>query len=181
MAGLDREVGRLERTAALLVDDLEAPDDLDVVDEVGQVARPAAAVEVGHEGRSADGAEDQVAAAERDVAPRVASVERELGRRLRDELLDQPAVEPGVAPAPVDDGSGPGEHVERPVTEHLDADLAEDPERGPVDRLDLVCAEDLDRPEWVHDRPPRELAETGGGRRPRRWPMSEDTWEPSRR
>ena len=46
VAGLDREVGRLERAAALLVDDVERADQPDVVDEVGEVAGPPAAVEV---------------------------------------------------------------------------------------------------------------------------------------
>ena len=39
VAGLDRQVGRLERAAALLVDDVERADQPDVVDEVGDVAR----------------------------------------------------------------------------------------------------------------------------------------------
>ena len=51
MAGRDRQVGRLERAAALLLDDVERADDPDVVAEVGEVARPPAAVEVGDEGR----------------------------------------------------------------------------------------------------------------------------------
>ena len=70
------QVVRLERAAALLVDDVERADDPDVVDEVGEVAGAPAAIEVAHEGRAADRAEDEVRAAERDVPLRVAGVER---------------------------------------------------------------------------------------------------------
>ncbi len=113
MAGLDRQVGRLERAAALLVDDVQAADEPDVVDEVGHVARPPAALDVGHEGRPADGAEDEVPAAEADVARRVPGVEGELRRRESDELLDEPVVEPDDAPVPIDRRPGPGQDVDR--------------------------------------------------------------------
>ena len=66
VAGLDRQVVRFERAAALLVDDVERADDPDVVDEVGVVAGAPAAVEVGDEGRPADGPEDEVRATEPD-------------------------------------------------------------------------------------------------------------------
>ena len=46
VAGLDRQVGRLERAAALLVDDVEGADQPHVIAEVGEVARAPAAVEV---------------------------------------------------------------------------------------------------------------------------------------
>jgi hypothetical protein len=74
MAGRDRQVRRFERTATLLVDDVEGADDADVVEEVGVVAGPAAAVDVGDEGGSADRAEDDMSVAEGDVPGGVASV-----------------------------------------------------------------------------------------------------------
>jgi hypothetical protein len=46
VAGLDRQVGRLERAATLLVDDVERADESDVVGEVGDVTRSSTAVEV---------------------------------------------------------------------------------------------------------------------------------------
>ena len=82
VARLDREVVRLERAAALLVDDVERPDQPDVVDEVGEVARPPAAIEVADEGRPADRPEHEVRAAEDDVALGVPGVELE-GRAVR--------------------------------------------------------------------------------------------------
>ncbi len=160
--GGHRQVGRLERAAGLLLDDVEARDHLDVVDEVGEVAGPPATVEVGHEGWPADRAEDQVVAAQGHVALRVAGVQPELGGCLRYELLDQAVIEPDRAAAPVDLGAGRREQVDRLVAEHLEADLAQDPERRPVDRLDLVRAEDLDRAKRVDDRAPGQLGDPAG-------------------
>ena len=163
VAGGDRQVGRLERSAALLVDDVEAADQPDVVDEVGVVAGAPAAVEVRHERRAADRAEHEVVAAEADVPFRIARVELEFAGRQRDELLDAVRVEADAARRVVDVRAVGAEQVDRPVAEHLDADLAEDPERRPMDRLDLVRAQDLDRAVRVAQRPPRSLADAGRG------------------
>ena len=81
VARLDRQVRRLERAAALLVDDVERADDPDVVLEVREVAGPPAAIDVGDERRPADRAEDQVAIAEDEVPLRVPGVELEARRR----------------------------------------------------------------------------------------------------
>ena len=159
VARLDRQVGRLERTAALLVDDVEGADEPHVVDEVGDVPGSASAVEVAHEGRAADGAEDEVVAAEQHVALRVPRVQRELARRQRDELLDLARVEPDVARRSIDPGAGPGERIEGAVAEHLEPDLGEDAQRRLMDRLDVVRGQDLDRPVRVHQPPPRQLAD----------------------
>ncbi len=86
-------------------------------------------------------------------------MEGELGRRLGDERLDEAVVEADPPGRPIDAGACPGEDVDRPGAEDLDPDLAEDPERRPVDRLDLVCAQDLDRRERVLDHTPGQPAE----------------------
>ena len=164
MARLDRQVGRLERAAALLVDDVERADEPDVVDEVRRSCRLAGR----GRGRVTNAGpptalKTTCAAAEDDVALRVAGVERELARRGR-----RSAPRPGagssrtrrvsagrrVAPAR-------RERVERPVAEDLDADLREDPQRGAMDRLDLVGGQDLERPERVDQASPRELPDPG--------------------
>ena len=163
VAGLDRQVVRLERAAALLVDDVEGADEPDVVDEVGEVAGPPAAVEVAHEGRAADGPEDEVRAAEGDVPLGVPGVQIELGRSSRDQRLDVVGIEPDAPVGAVDGRAGARERIERPVAEHLDTDLGQDPQRRPMDRLDLVRRQDLDRPERVRQPPPRELLQTGRG------------------
>jgi hypothetical protein len=82
VAGRDRQVGRLERAAALLVDDVERADHLHVVAEVGVVAGPPAAVDVGDERRAADGREDDVAATELEVLRGIPGVEAERRGRL---------------------------------------------------------------------------------------------------
>ena len=102
VAGRDRQVGRLERAAALLVDDVERADQADVVEEVGGVAGSPAAVEVADEGRAADGAEDEVGATEDEVPGRVPGVERELRGGQRDERLDLLGIEPDAPGRPVD-------------------------------------------------------------------------------
>src|SRR5262245_66560157 len=53
-----------------------------------------------------------------------------------------------------DTSPGSLEQVDRPSAEHLDADIAQDPQPRLVDRLDLVGAQDLDRRERVDDPPP---------------------------
>ena len=72
-------------------------------------------------------------------------------------------IEPDAAAGAVDRRAGAGEGVERPVAEHLDPDLGQDPQRRRVDRLDLVGRQDLDRAERVDQPPPRELWQTRRG------------------
>ena len=163
VAGRDRQVRGLERTAALLVDDVERADEPDVVDEVRVVAGPAAAVEVGDERRPADGAEDEVGAAEDDVPLRVAGVEPELGRRGPDQLLGVGRVQADASLEAVDPGAGRRERVQHAVTEDLEPDLGQDPERRAVDGLHLVGRQDLERPERVRQAAPWKLLDRAAG------------------
>ena len=128
VAGRDRQVRGLERTAALLVDDVERGDQPDVLDEVRVVAGTAAAIEVGDERRPADGREDEVGAPEDDVPVRVAGVEPELGRRGPDQLLGVGRVEADASLESVDPGAGRRERVEHAVAEDLEPDLGQDPQ-----------------------------------------------------
>ena len=175
VAGLDRQVVGLEGSAALLVDDVERADEPDVVDEVGEVAGPSAAIEVADEGRPADGPEDEVRAAEHDVPLRVPGVELELGRRQ-----SRPAPRPGPGRGgrcgrSVDRRAGAANASSARSPRHLHADLGQDPQRRPVDRLDLVGRQDLERPERVDQPAPGQLlrdraprgADGGAGRRAR--------------
>ena len=177
VAGLDRQVGRLERAAALLVDDVEAADHADVGLEVRGVAGPSAAIEVGHERRPADRAEDEVAVPEDEVrAPGSARAARSATGRAR------------RAPRPAPGRAGPGlpghgrrprarrarrrasKQIQRPAAEHLHADVSQDRQRGAVDRLDLVRGQDLQRRVGVDDAPPRQSGNAAGdspGLRPR--------------
>ena len=164
VARLDREVVRLERAAALLVDDVERPDHPDVVDEVGEVAGAPAAIEVADEGRARRPPRRRGSSRRRRCRARGSGRGARTWRaRVGDQRLDLVGIEPDTAVRPIDGRAGAGERVEGPVAEHLDADLGQDPERGAVDRLDVVGRQDLDRPERVGQAPPRELGEPGRG------------------
>ena len=145
------------------MDHVEAADQPHVVHEVRVVAGAPAAVEVRHERRAADRTEHEVVAAEADVPLRIAGVEREFGGREGDELLDTGRIQSNATRRVVDVRAVDTEQVDRPVAEDLHADLAEDPERRPMDHLDLVRAQDLDRAVRVAQGPPRSLADTGRG------------------
>jgi hypothetical protein len=175
VAGRDRQVGRLERATALLVDDVEGADHAHVVDEIREVPGPASPVEVGHEGRTADRAEDEVAPADRDRSRRIPGVNGDRRRSAPDERVDEATVEPDPPGRPIDDRAltRPREQVQRPVAEHLDAHLTQDSQRCAVDRLDLVGRHDLERPERVDEPAPRHLGDTArGSARPPTSPFS---------
>ncbi len=157
MARLDGQVRRLERAAALLVDDVERADQSHVVDEVGAVAGAPATIEVAHERRAADGAEHEVGAAELEVAFGVAGMHPERRGRESHELLDLAGVQADRPGLTIDPCAGAGKRVQRSIAEHLEPDLGEDPQRGPVDRLHMVGGQELDRPERVDQPSPREL------------------------
>ena len=123
VAGLDRQVGRLEGPAALLVDHVEGPDQPYVVAEIGDVACPAAAIQVADERRPADGAEHDVGAAEDHVSVRVPGVQPELTWRERHELLDLGRLHPHGPRTAVDHSTSTDKRVKRPVAEHLHPDL----------------------------------------------------------
>ena len=163
VAGLDGQVVGFERAAALLVDDVDGADETDVVDEVGEVAGPPAAIQVARECRTTDGTEDEVRATESDVPLGIPGVEVEFGRCGCDQLLDMGGIEPDTAVRSVDGRARIGEGVERPVAEHLDPDLGQHPQRRPMDGLDLISRQDLDRPKRVGQPPPGELLQSGRG------------------
>ena len=103
-----------------------------------------AVIEVRDVGRARHRTERQAIASEMEAVRRVAGVEHELRRRRRDQGFDERRVEPdhlAVGRRAGTDEEGPGL-----VVEHLHTELAEDPERGLVDRLDLVGRRQLGRP-----------------------------------
>ena len=150
--------------AALLVEDVEGPDEPHVVDEVGEVARPPAAVEVAHERRPADRAEDDVRATEEHVALGVPRVQPELARGqsppatppARDRGGPSVSPDPPALRPPASASSARSPRTSIPISD-------EDAQRRDVDRLDLVRREDLDRAVRVDQAPPRELADPGRG------------------
>ena len=124
-----RQVGRLEGTAAFLVDDVERADDPDVVDEIGEVAGAPAAIDVTDEGRPANRAKHEVRAAEADVAVGVPGVQLELRWRQRDERLDLGRIQPDVpaqpvhlAPAPWNASNARSPRTSIPISERIRSD-----------------------------------------------------------
>ena len=144
---------------------VERADQPDVVDEVGEVARPPAAIEVAHERRPADGAEDEVRAAE--ARRRAPGSGRAAGTRAAP-VATSASTWAGsrrtIRVARSTRRPGRRERIERPVAQDLHPDLGEDPQRRDVDRLDLVRGQDLDRAERVDQPPPRQLADPGAPR-----------------
>src|SRR4029078_12267438 len=65
---------------------------------------------------------------------------------------------PGAAARPRGRAARP-QPIDRAVAQDLHADLLEDPERGAMDRLDLVRGEDLERAEGILEAPGRELTD----------------------
>ena len=125
---------------------------------------PPAAIEVGDEGRPADGPEDEVRAAERRGRARGL---RAWSRELEGARATSASTCAGSSRTRRVErsthGAGRRERVEGPVAQDLHPDLGQDPERGAVDRLDLVGGQDLDRPERVDQPPPRQLRDPGRG------------------
>jgi hypothetical protein len=84
-------------------------------------------------------------------------VEGELRGRGRDPLFDQGGLEPDAPVLAIHAGACGDEQVDRPVAENLDPDLGQDPERSPMDLLNVVGRQNLERSEGVRQRPEREL------------------------
>ncbi len=107
----------------------------------------ATALEVGNERRPIHRSRDHVVAAEHD-RPRIrAGLELEGGGSLGNGLQNEVAVEPD--PHVVDLHPRLLEDLPGPVVEEVDSDLLQDVHCLPVDRLDIVRAEDVIRLEPV--------------------------------
>ncbi|MCY1302058.1 hypothetical protein D9M70_516980 [compost metagenome] len=132
------QIDRLDRIAAGRVHDVVGLGELYQLAEVFMVAGAAAAITIGDEGRAGDLGEDEIVAADRDVARRVAGVHREGRRHGGDHVHDQPAVEAHSV--------GAGRHVGadglHPVAcfrqDDVHADLFEDGQRRVMDRFERI-------------------------------------------
>jgi hypothetical protein len=121
-----------------------------------------AAVEVGTIGRRRHLREDEIVAAEGDVVRRVARMHRKLRRCALDQLEDHVGVE-AHALAPLGKVSAVLLHdLARAFVQHLDADFLQHPERGQVDRFQLVVGDQLGRREGNAQRLERRLLEKTG-------------------
>jgi hypothetical protein len=117
-------------------------------DEVAAVlmaARPPAALEVRTIRRATDARKRQVWLAINHVPLGVAGVQLERSGHLRRRFRDQSTIEPHALRSHVYGGACTVEDLERPVVQHLHADLFQHAQAGVMDSLDLVGAEHLDR------------------------------------
>ena len=151
-----RQVHRLERPTALVVNDAERLDHLGELGQLGQRAGAAAALDVVDERRAPDRTEDRVVAADHEVALGVAGAQGELGGRAGDRVFHQIGVE--QYDEAVDPAARIGVHLPRPVVEHAHTRLGQQPQRRLMDVLDVVVAQHPHRLVRVaHRRPRRRL------------------------
>ena len=115
----------------------------DEPDEVLEVVhrRLAPLVSLAHERAAVDGREDHVVAADVHGALRVARLQVELARRLRDLLEDEVRVE--LDDRVLDLLAGLAEVLDRLREDELDPELADDPAPAAVERRHRVLREDL--------------------------------------
>ena len=88
--------------------------------------------------------------ADRDVARRVARVQREFARREADLRLDQRRIEAHPIRVRVDVGAGVLQHRSRAVVQEIDPDLLQHGQRGLMDGFEFVPRHEVERREGRH-------------------------------
>ena len=141
------------------VDDLGEAQQVAVV---GEIARPAAAFEIGDVRVAGHGEEADVVASHDPVSRRIAGVESPLRRRQGNGFLDEAAVESHPGLARRDGDTGVTEDVARLPEENVDPRFLEDAHGGVVDGLDIVGAGDIHRRIGIADIGPRQLRNLAG-------------------
>jgi hypothetical protein len=131
-----------------------------VTGSVVRVPIAAATLAVVHEGRAGDEAEGHITVADVQLLRGVARGERETLGRGGERAFDDGAIEFDGAAGVVHLSADRAQRRTRSGGHQLDADFFEDAQRGEVDRLDLVCREDLERRVGVDDARPGQLRQT---------------------
>ena len=155
------DVDRLDRIAAGRVQDVVHLREPQEIAKILLVAGAPAAVEVGAIGRRRHLRDDQIVAAEADIVRRVARMDREFRRRVRDQLEDHVGVEAHPLAALADIGAVILHDLAGAVMQHVDADLLQHAQRGEVDRFELVVGDQLGRGQRNLELPERRLLEGG--------------------
>ena len=132
---------RARRSVRPVVELRERLRQTDKVLEVGHL-RIAANVTLTDERASVDGREHHVVAADVRGVRRVARLELELLRRLRDLLEDELGVKPDAVLV-LDDLAGRAQDLDGLGQQELDPELGDDPSPSPVENGHRVLAEDL--------------------------------------
>ncbi len=143
MALVDRHVGRLADRAAGMVQPFRFLAELHQVAEILDRGVAPPALEVAHEGRAVDRGEDQVAAADLDIAGRVARGLGELARRRRAEAAGEALRHAHALALHVGPGLPPALERGRVVGE-VDADLLQHGLGIGLDDLERLGVQDLE-------------------------------------
>ncbi len=155
------QVHRLERAAALLVEDVEALDHTDVVAHLGEGSVALATVVVHDIGRPADRSENQVAPAKAERLGRIARLEREVSRHGSKPFGDHFRIE--AYHVVLHRSPSAGIEVARRRVQHLHPDLGQKAQRALVDRRHMVVAQHPDGVVGVADLPEGRLCRTARG------------------
>ena len=138
------DVDRFDGVPAGEVDRVQRLHQPQQVAEVVAVAGATTTVEIGHVGGAGHRAERQMVAADREMVGRVGGVQRELAGCGGDDRGDHLGIEAHHLVV-VQRGAGAGEQRSRLGVEDLHPDLAQDSQRGLMDRLDLIGGRQLGR------------------------------------
>ena len=163
MACFGIEIDRRHGHTAAHLQDIEALHQPDVVLEIGEVARPAAAIEIAGIGRTAHRIEGDMVGAEGDGAFRIARAKREFSRRPGNKLHHECPVETDEFAGHF--GTGSLQMTPCLFRKEFDAEFLEHAQRRLVDRLEMVRGNDLDRRIGILQTAPRQLL-YGIGTRP---------------
>ncbi len=145
MARFGRKIERLEGPAAFLMNDVERLDQLDVVAHLRIGAGPPALVAVHHIGGAAHRREDEVAAADLEIAGGIARRQREGGRRLGQQFGNHRAVKTHPHIAFIDGSACRFVEGPRPGLQNPHADFFKHRERRIVNGGHIVGAQDFNR------------------------------------
>jgi hypothetical protein len=132
------DIGRLDRIAPGHVNDRVHLRQLHQIAEVRPVAGPSAAIEIGAVGRRCHLPEENVVAAEADIVRRIACVERELRWAVSDKFQDHVAVEAHAFASLAHIGTMFLHDAPCVFMQHVETDFLQHPERGEVNRFQLV-------------------------------------------
>jgi hypothetical protein len=141
VAGCSGQFNRLERSAAFLVDDVEALHQLQIITDLRERSSPPPAVQVIAVGRTANGGERQMVAAQLEIPFRITCVQRNFRWRLRDIFHHQATVEAHHLRVVVYVRAGRGQQLTCAFMHDAHAKIFQQGQRSQVDLFDLIFAQ----------------------------------------
>ena len=138
MPGLRRQIHRFDRIAAKQMDDVRGLAHTDEILEIGIVAVPAAAFEITAEGGAGNAREVEVVAAKDKIPLGAPAMEGEFRRSLGNIFEHHVRLEADALGAFCDIGTMLLQNVACGRVQEINADVAQDTERGSVDRFQFI-------------------------------------------